>query len=73
MRGPFVYDRGKEGQAVNENYDSYSDKEAVERKFRIAMASEARAERELREKIQKWFYVGVGALVVFFIVAMLFF
>src|SRR5438552_210337 len=73
LRGPFVYDRGKEGQAVNENYDSYSDKEAVERKFRMAMANEARAERELREKIQKWFYVGVGALVVFFIVAMLFF
>jgi hypothetical protein len=58
---------------VSEKYDSYSDKEAVERKFRMAMASEARAERELREKIQKWFYVGVGAFVVFFIVAMLFF
>ena len=28
---------------MNENYDSYSDKEAVERKFRMAMASEARA------------------------------
>jgi len=58
---------------VNENYDSYSDKEAVERKFRMAMASEARAERELREKIQKWFYVAAAAFVVLFIIGMLFF
>ena len=58
---------------MNENYDSYSDKEAVERKFRMAMASEARAERELREKIQKWFYVGVAAFVVLFVAAMLVF
>jgi len=58
---------------VNEKSDSYSEKEAVEHKFRMAMASEARAERELREKIKKWFYAGVAAFVVLFIVAMLFF
>ncbi|HZF03619.1 MAG TPA: hypothetical protein VE932_04730 [Patescibacteria group bacterium] len=58
---------------MNEKSDSYSEKEAVEHKFRMAMASEARAERELREKIKKWFYAGVAAFVVLFIVAMLFF
>jgi len=58
---------------VNEKSDSYSEKEAVEHKFRMAMASEARAERELREKIKKWFYAGVAAFVVLFVVAMLFF
>jgi hypothetical protein len=58
---------------VTENYDSYSEKEAVERQFRMAMASEARAERELREKIKKWFYIGAAVFVGLFIVAMLFF
>ena len=58
---------------MNEKSDSYSEKEAVEHKFRMAMASEARAERELREKIKKWFYAGVAAFVVLFVVAMLFF
>jgi hypothetical protein len=58
---------------VSDDYDSYSEKEAVERKFLMAMASEARAARELREKIQKWFYAGVGVFVVLFVIAMLFF
>ena len=50
-----------------------SEKAAAERKFLIAMAAEARAERELREKIQKWFYVAAAAFVVLFIIGMLFF
>ncbi len=56
----------------NEDFDSYTDKAASERKFRQAMAAEAAAERELREKIKKWFYVGVAVFVVLFTVAMLF-
>jgi hypothetical protein len=71
--GPLRLGSKEEGQAVNEDYDSYSEKEGVERRFRVAMASEARAERELREKIKKWFYAGVAVFVVLFIVAMLFF
>jgi hypothetical protein len=57
----------------NEDYDSYSEKEGTERKFRSAMAAEARGEREMREKIKKFFYIGVGAFLVLFTVAMLFF
>ncbi|HEY3101523.1 MAG TPA: hypothetical protein VGL14_21555 [Methylomirabilota bacterium] len=53
--------------------DAESEKAAAERKFLIAMAAEARAERELREKIQKWFYVGAAVFVVLFIIGMLFF
>jgi hypothetical protein len=45
----------------------------LESKFRLAMAAEARTERELREKILKWFYIGVGVFVALFIIAMLFF
>ena len=53
--------------------DAESEKAAAERQFLIAMAAEARAERELREKIQKWFYVGAAVFVVLFIIGMLFF
>ena len=56
----------------NEDYDSYTEKDAVDRKFRVAMASEARAEREMREKIKKWFYIGVAVFVVLFAAAMMF-
>ena len=45
----------------------------LESQFRLAMAAEARAERELREKILKWFYIGVGVFVVLFAIGMLFF
>jgi hypothetical protein len=58
---------------VNEDYDSYTDKEGAQRKFRMAMAAEARAEREVREKIKKWFYIGAAVFVVLFTVAMMFF
>jgi len=58
---------------VTNKPDADSDKAAAERKFLIAMAAEARAERELREKIQKWFYVAAAAFVVLFIIGMLFF
>lgn len=58
---------------MNEDFDSYTDKQAAERKFRMAMAAEAKAEREIREKIKKWFYVAAGVFVVLFAVAMVFF
>lgn len=48
------------------------DPAAAERQLRVAIAAEARAERELREKILKWFYVGAGVFTVLFIVGMLF-
>ena len=53
--------------------DAESEKAAAERQFLIALAAEARAERELREKIQKWFYVAAATFVVLFIIGMLFF
>ena len=53
--------------------DAESEKAAAERQFLIAIAAEARAERELREKIQKWFYVGAAVFVVLFIIGMVFF
>ena len=49
------------------------DPQAAERQLLVAIAAEARAERELREKILKWFYVGAGVFTVLFVVAMLFF
>ena len=45
----------------------------LESQFRLALAAEARAERELREKILKWFYVGVGVFIALFVIGMLFF
>jgi hypothetical protein len=58
---------------VTNKPDAESEKAAAERQFLIAIAAEARAERELREKIQKWFYVGAAVFVVLFIIGMLFF
>jgi hypothetical protein len=68
--------RGGEGEAediaMSDQYDSFEEKQAAERQLRVAMAAEARAEREMREKIQKYFYIGVGVVVVLFIALMLF-
>jgi hypothetical protein len=58
---------------VNQHGDSHAEQDNVELKFRQAIAAEARAEREMREKVQKWFYIGVAVFVVLFTVAMLFF
>jgi hypothetical protein len=44
----------------------------MELQFRQEWAAEAKAERELREKILKWFY-GVMAVVTLFIVLLFFF
>jgi hypothetical protein len=57
---------------VTQPPDSH-DSHAAEQQFLVALAAEARAERELREKILKWFYVGAAVFVVLFVVAMLFF
>ena len=57
---------------MNEDYDSYTEKEAMERKLRLAMASEARTEREMREKIRKYFYIAVGVVVAIFVALMIF-
>jgi hypothetical protein len=52
--------------------DELDEKAMMELKFRQEWAAEARAERELREKILKWFYV-VMAVVTLFIVLLFFF
>jgi hypothetical protein len=57
---------------VGENSDSQSEKQ-LQRELLIAMAAEARAERELREKILRTVYTAAGIFVVLFIVAVLFF
>jgi hypothetical protein len=45
----------------------------AERRLRLAMAAEARRERDLRSNIQKGFYGCVTILVVLFLVALFFF
>jgi len=57
---------------VSENSDSQSEKQ-LQREYLIAMAAEARAERELREKILRTVYTAAGIFVVLFVVALLFF
>ena len=56
-----------------ENADGRSEQKALDRDFLIARAAEARAERELREKIRRWFYTAAGIFVLLFVIAMLFF
>jgi hypothetical protein len=53
--------------------DELDERARLELKFRQEWAAEARAERELREKILKWFYVGIGVAVGLFVVTLLFF
>ena len=57
---------------MSENSDSQSEKQ-LQRELLIAMAAEARAERELREKILRWVYTAAGIFVVLFVIALLFF
>jgi len=57
---------------VSEKSDSRSEQKALDREFLIARAAEARAERELREKILRWVYTAAGVFVVLFVIAMLF-
>jgi hypothetical protein len=45
----------------------------AERRLRLALASEARAERDLRGRIQKGFYGCVTVVVVLFLLALFFF
>lgn len=52
--------------------DELDPKASMELKFRQEWAAEARAERELREKILKWFYV-IMAFVALFVVTLFFF
>jgi hypothetical protein len=57
---------------VGETSDSQSEKQ-LQREFLIAMAAEARAEREVREKILRWVYTAAGVFVALFLIAVLFF
>ena len=52
--------------------DKLDDKARLELQFRQEWAAEAKAERELREKILKGFY-GIMVVVVLFIVLLFFF
>lgn len=45
----------------------------AERRLRLAMAAEARAERDLRGKIQKGFYGCLTIFLVLFVLALFFF
>jgi hypothetical protein len=60
---------GEEGRAVSDELD---DNAMLELKFRQEWAAEAKAERELRERILKGFY-AVMAVVALFIVILFFF
>jgi type VI protein secretion system component VasF len=59
----------EEGRAVSDQLD---ERARLELKFRQEWAAEAKAERELREKILKWFY-AIMAVVTVFVVALFFF
>ena len=52
--------------------DELDEKASMELKFRQEWAAEAKAERELREKILKTFY-GIMAVVTLFVVLLFFF
>jgi hypothetical protein len=52
---------------------TYTPAESAERKLRIAMAAEAKAERAQRDKIKKGFFGCVGVIVLLFVILMLFF
>jgi hypothetical protein len=52
--------------------DELDERASTELKFRQEWAAEAKAERELREKILKWFY-AIMAFVTLFIVLLFFF
>jgi hypothetical protein len=58
---------------VPEEHHTYTPAESAERKLRIAMAAEAKAERVQRDKIKKGFFGCVGVLVLLFVILMLFF
>lgn len=45
----------------------------AERRLRLAMAAESRAERDMRDKIQKGFYGCVTVFVVLFLLLLFFF
>lgn len=52
--------------------DELDEGASMELKFRQEWAAEAKAERELREKILKWFY-AIMAFVAIFVVLLFFF
>ena len=58
---------------MSDEHERYTEKESAERKLRIAMAAEAKAERAMRDKIKKGFFGCMGVLVLLFIILMLFF
>ncbi|HUF93145.1 MAG TPA: hypothetical protein VMR23_12255 [Candidatus Limnocylindria bacterium] len=60
-------------RAVSDEHKSYTDNESAERKLRIAMAAEAKAERAQRDRIKKGFFGCMGVLVLIFLILMFFF
>jgi hypothetical protein len=52
---------------------TYTPAESAERKLRIAMAAEAKAERAQRDRIKKGFFGCIGVVVLLFVILMLFF
>jgi hypothetical protein len=58
---------------ASDEHPTYTPAESAERKLRIAMAAEAKAERAQRDKIKKGFFGCVGVLVLLFVILMMFF
>jgi hypothetical protein len=58
---------------MSDAHHASTDADAAERKLRIAMAAEAKAERAQRDKIKKGFFGCVGVLVLMFLMLVLFF
>jgi hypothetical protein len=58
---------------MSDPHHASTDADAAERKLRIAMAAEAKAERAQRDKIKKGFFGCVGVLVLMFLMLVLFF
>jgi hypothetical protein len=59
--------------AVTAQPETVDAKEVAERRLRMAMAAEAKAERAQRDKIKKGFFGCMGVLVLLFLILMLFF
>jgi hypothetical protein len=57
---------------VTDDPQDYSEAAKAERQLRLAMAAEAKRERDQREMIKKGFFGCLGIAVILFLVAMFF-